>query len=104
MHTPAYYFKIGNQISSQKPVTDIADEFHTYSVVWTPTEVRAYVDDEEYYVYDKTADEREWPFHQPQNLILNLAMGGGWGGAQGMDETVTSQQYLIDYVRVYARE
>ncbi len=102
VHTPAYYFKIGNQISSTKEVTDIADAFHTYAVEWTPTEVRAYVDDEQYYVYDKNANEKEWPFHQPQNVILNLAMGGGWGGAQGMDETVTSQQFVIDYVRVYA--
>ena len=101
VHTPAYYFKINNQISSSMEVSNIAGEFHTYAVEWTPTEIRGYVDGEQYYLYDKTADEREWPFHQPQNLILNLAMGGGWGGAQGMDETVTSQQYIIDYVRVY---
>ena len=101
VHTPAYYFKINNQISSTKNVTNIAGEFHTYAVEWTPTEVRAYVDDEQYYLYDKNANEKEWPFGQPQNIILNLAMGGGWGGAQGMDETVTLQQFIIDYVRVY---
>ncbi len=104
VHTPAYYFKIGNQISSTKEVPNIAGEFHTYAVEWTPTEVRAYVDDEQYYLYDKNANDLEWPFNQPQNLILNLAMGGGWGGAQGMDETVTSQLFEIDYVRVYALE
>lgn len=102
VHTPAYYFKINNQISSTKEVPDIADAFHTYAVEWTPTEVRGYVDGEQYYVYDKNANEREWPFGEPQNIILNLAMGGGWGGAQGMDETVTSQQFVVDYVRVYA--
>ncbi len=64
--------------------------------------LEALVDDERYYTYDKTNGEWEWPFGQPQNLILNLAMGGGWGGAQGMDETVESQEFLIDYVRVYA--
>lgn len=102
VHTPAYYFKINNQISSTKEVSNIAGAFHTYAVEWTPTEVRAYVDDEQYYVYDKNANELEWPFDEPQNIILNLAMGGGWGGAQGMDETVTSQRFEIDYVRVYA--
>lgn len=102
VHTPAYYFKIGNQISSTKDVANIAGAFHTYAVAWTPREIRAYVDGEQYYLYDKNADEREWPFDTPQNLILNLAMGGGWGGAQGMDETVTSQKFLVDYVRVYA--
>ena len=104
VHTPAYYFKIGNQISSTKEVPNMAGEFHTYAVEWTPTEVRGYVDGEKYYVYDKNANEKEWPFNQPQNLILNLAMGGGWGGAKGMDETVTSQKYIIDYVRVYEKK
>ncbi|MFT5165439.1 MAG: beta-glucanase (GH16 family) [Saprospiraceae bacterium] len=104
VHTPAYYFKINNQISSVKDILKIAGEFHTYSVEWTPTEIKGFVDGKEYYLYDKIADEREWPFAQPQNIILNLAMGGGWGGAQGMDESVTAQQLIIDYVRVYERQ
>ncbi len=101
VHTPAYYFKINNQISSTKDIKNIAGEFHTYAVEWTPTEIRGYVDGQQYYLYDKNANEKEWPFAKPQNIILNLAMGGGWGGAQGMDPTVTSQQFLLDYVRVY---
>ncbi|MEM9935582.1 MAG: family 16 glycosylhydrolase [Bacteroidota bacterium] len=103
VHTPAYYFKIGNQISNTKDIVDIADEFHTYGVEWTPTEVKGFVDGEEYYLYDKTANELEWPFNIPQNIILNLAMGGGWGGAQGMDPNITSQKLIIDYVRVYEK-
>jgi beta-glucanase (GH16 family) len=104
VHTPAYYFKINNQISSTIDVKNIAGEFHTYAVEWTPTEIRGYVNGEQYYVYDKTANELEWPFNKPQNIILNLAMGGGWGGAQGMDESVTSQKLLIDYVRVFGKK
>ncbi len=104
VHTPAYYFKINNQISSTKNIPNMAGEFHTYAVEWTPTEVRGYVDGEKYYVYDKNANDKEWPFNQPQNLILNLAMGGGWGGAKGLDESITSQKFIIDYVRVYSKE
>ena len=104
VHTPAYYFKINNQISSVKNISKIADEFHTYSVEWTPTEIKGFVDGEQYYLYDKTANEKEWPFAQPQNIILNLAMGGGWGGAEGMDESMTSQQFIVDYVRVYDKK
>ena len=103
VHTPAYYFKINNQISSTREVSNIAGEWHTYAVEWTPTEIKGLVDGEVYYLYDKTADEREWPFHQAQNIILNLAMGGGWGGAQGMDPAVTSQKFILDYVRIYER-
>lgn len=104
VHTPAYYFKINNQISNVKDITNIAGAFHTYSVEWTPTEVRGFVDGEDYYLYDKTANELEWPFNEPQNIILNLAMGGGWGGAQGMDSTITSQKFIIDYVRVLEKK
>jgi beta-glucanase (GH16 family) len=104
VHTPAYYFKINNQISSTREVKNMAGEFHTYAIQWTPTEIRGYVDDQEYYVYDKNANEKEWPFDKPQNIILNLAMGGGWGGAQGMDESVKSQKFVIDYVRVYEKQ
>ena len=104
VHTLAYYFKINNQISSTKEVKNIAGEFHTYAVEWTPTEIKGLVDDEVYYLYDKTANEKEWPFNKPQNIILNLAMGGGWGGAQGMDTTVTSQKLIIDYVRVFGKK
>jgi hypothetical protein len=46
-------------------------------------------------------DELEWPFDKAQNIIINLAVGGGWGGIQGIDESVDSHQYILDYVRVY---
>ena len=61
------------------------------------------MDDNHYFTYEDTSDALTWPFNDPQNIILNLAMGGGWGGAQGMDESLTSQQVVIDYVRVYER-
>ena len=73
----------------------------TADIEWTPEEIRGYVDGIEYYLYDKNANEAEWPFNKPQNIILNLAMGGGWGGAKGMDPDIVSQKYVIDYVRVY---
>jgi len=53
--------------------------------------------------YGDTSTELSWPFDKPQNIILNLAMGGGWGGAMGMDTTITNQIMKIDYVRVYER-
>jgi beta-glucanase (GH16 family) len=42
-----------------------------------------------------------WPFDKPQYIILNLAIGGSWGGQYGVDTTIFPQQYVIDYVRVY---
>jgi hypothetical protein len=42
-----------------------------------------------------------WPFDQPHYLILNLAIGGAWGGQKGIDESIFPARYEIDYVRVY---
>lgn len=100
-HTPAYYFKKGNQIGSQIEVDSMNTKWHTYAVEWYPDRIEGYLDGEHYYTYDKTANELEWPFHNPQNIILNLAVGGGWGGAKGIDESWQSHQYMLDYVRVY---
>jgi beta-glucanase (GH16 family) len=101
-HTRAYYFKQGNQISSTIPVENMSEEFHTYTVEWYPDRIEALVDGEHYYTYDKTNGEWEWPFNQSQNLILNLAMGGGMGGE--IDPNITSQRLVVDYVRVFERK
>jgi len=42
-----------------------------------------------------------WPFDQPGFFILNVAVGGTWGGAQGVDNSIFPQSMEIDYVRVY---
>lgn len=104
VHCGAYYFKIGNQRTAETAVANMHDAFHTYGIIWTPERIEAYVDDQPYFEYADTSTELAWPFDEAQNLILNLAMGGGWGGAQGLDSTITKQQYVLDYVRVYARQ
>jgi beta-glucanase (GH16 family) len=102
-HCGAYYFKLGNQATGTTPVSNMNNAFHTYSVIWTPDFIKAYVDDKEYFTYDDTSTDLTWPFDKPQNIILNLTMGGGWGGLDGMDESVETQQMIIDYVRVYQK-
>ena len=103
-HTPAYYFKKNNQISSVIEMDSMNSKFHTYSVEWYPDVIHCFVDGERYYTYDKVANDLEWPFYQAQNIILNLAIGGGWGGAKGIDESTIKHQYIVDYVRVYQKK
>lgn len=100
-HTRAYYFKQGNQIGSEIAVDSMNTKFHTYEVRWYPDRIEAYLDGEYYFTYDKNANDLEWPFHNAQNIIVNLAVGGGWGGAKGIDPNYDSHQYILDYVRVY---
>jgi beta-glucanase (GH16 family) len=102
-HCGAYYFKLGNQPTGIIDVKNMNEAFQTYAVDWGPDGMTASVDGISYFTYNDTSTPLSWPFDKPQNIILNLAMGGGWGGLQGMDESVTSQKFVLDYVRVYEK-
>jgi len=100
-HSAARYFKLGNQPTNTVEVKNMNKAYHTYGVEWSPDYIRAYVDDNYYFSYNDNSSELSWPFGKAQNIILNLAIGGGWGGYYGIDETISSQKMIIDYVRVY---
>jgi beta-glucanase (GH16 family) len=109
VHTRAYYHSIGTQRTDTIQVPTARTEFHLYAVEWTPEEIRAYVDDQHYFTFrnerltDPAADYKEWPFDHPFHLLLNIAVGGSWGGVRGVDPTIWPQRMEIDYVRVYRR-
>ncbi len=100
-HTGAYYFKKGNHLTNVIPVKNMTDEFHTYGIEWTADSIAAYLDGQKYYTYDKHDSEWAWPFDEAQNLIINLAMGGGMGGT--IDESLMSQKLIVDYIRVFEK-
>lgn len=108
VHTEAYNHVKGTQVGSSLVVPTAREEFHVYAIEWTPREIRAYIDDEHYFTFrnealeDASAGYREWPFDQPFHLVLNIAVGGGWGGAEGVDPDIWPQRMEVDFVRVYA--
>ena len=58
-----------------------------------------------YFTFDKTeGGPSTWPFDQSFYLILNLAVGGNWGGQQGVDESIWPQRLEVDYVKVFQKE
>ena len=83
------------------------DEFHVYALEWTPEYIKSYVDGVQLFYYKpETYGERNyntWPFDNPFYLKLNLAWGGNWGGAMGIDENCLPAVYEIDYVRVFQK-
>ncbi|MGD0584072.1 MAG: family 16 glycosylhydrolase [Bacteroidales bacterium] len=101
VHCGAYYFKRGNQRSSVINVQNQKDAFHTYTVEWLPDRISMYLDGKKYFDYNDTSNSLTWPFNKPQNLVINLAIGGGWGGAKGVDPAITSEKLIVDYIRVY---
>jgi beta-glucanase (GH16 family) len=101
IHCGAYYFKLGNQPTSIVDVNNMTDEYHIYSIEWLSGSISILIDGKKYFDYHDGSNNLTWPFNKPQNLILNLAMGGGWGGAKGLDPEMKSAKFIIDYVRVY---
>lgn len=56
--------------------------YNRYTMLWTPSTITYEVNDTPFFTYTRQAgsDYTTWPFDQPFYLILNLAMGGNWGG------------------------
>ena len=102
VHTRAYNHVQGTNKGNSIPIAGADDEFHVYEATWTPQQISMAVDGQRYFTFEKEpGGTAVWPFDQPQYLILNLAIGGTWGGRQGIDDSAFPARYLIDYVRVY---
>ncbi len=101
-HTEAYYFKINTQKTSTKMIADASTAFHKYRVDWTPYAVRGYYDDAMVFEFtNEGTGYKVWPFDKRFHLLLNLAIGGDWGGAQGIDDSIFPQKMEVDYVRYF---
>ncbi len=104
IHTQAFNHSIGTGKGASRRVDDPAGSFHVYAVEWTEKRLDFFIDDVRYFSYpwQEGYGNAEWPFDKPHYLIINAAIGGSWGGQQGIDVTVFPTQYLVDYVRVYS--
>lgn len=74
--------------------------FSLYSIEWTPAKVSFFINNILHFTCHKRKGDT-WPFDEPHYLLLNLAVGGSWGGAYGIDYSVFPSHYQIDYVRYY---
>lgn len=106
IHCKAYYHSIGTQKTAEKHVPTAQTEFHVYAVEWTEDFIKGYIDGVKYFEFnnDHQGNKNTWPFNVPFYLKLNLAWGGNWGGAQGVDETCLPATYEVDYVRVFQKK
>lgn len=101
-HTGAYYHLIGTQKTATKRIADATSAFHRYRVDWTPDMIRGYIDDVPMFAFANEHNGPEvWPFDKRFHLILNVAVGGFWGGQKGIDDAIFPASMQVDYVRVY---
>lgn len=102
VHTKKYNHVAGTQKTAQVMVPDCSENYHVYGLNWTKDSIHVSVDGKDYFHFanEKTGKDA-WPFDQPFHLLLNIAVGGNWGGMKGVDENIWPQRMEIDYVRVW---
>lgn len=110
IHTGAYNHMLGTQVGHSKIVSTATTDFHVYEIEWEPNVIRFYIDGEQYHEVGYNEDDiltkndfDSWPFDEEFHLILNIAFGGAWGGAQGVDYDSLPAEMVIDYVRVFQK-
>ena len=97
IHTPSSYG--GTVNTSIQTLADVANNFHVYSMNWSPDQITFLIDGVGFYTYNPAVkNDDTWPFYLEQYLLLNIAMGGN-GGA--IDSNFSQSSMVIDYVRVY---
>jgi beta-glucanase (GH16 family) len=102
VHTRRFNHSIGTQKTKSLYSKDLPDAFHVYAINWTAEAIAFLFDGKEYFRFTNDHSGKDaWPFDTDFHLLLNVAVGGGWGGKKGVDNTIFPQEMLVDYVRVY---
>lgn len=86
----------GNAVGNSVVVPGVSDEFHIYEVTWDENQIVASVDGTVFFTFDNNAS---LPFNKDFFLLMNVAMGGSFGGA--IDPNFQSSTMEVDYIRVY---
>ncbi len=103
LHSEKYNHIKHTQQEGKSTVVDCQDAFHVYAIDWTASQIDFSIDEKIYHSVKRNPsdDFNGWPFDQRFHLILNVAVGGNWGGLQGVDPSIWPQQMVVDYVRIY---
>ena len=100
MHTPSSFGNTINSKQTTKP--NVEEEFHVYKMTWTEESITFYIDEEEVYTYNpEEKNDKTWPYNKPFYLILNMAIGGDFGGPE-VDDSIFPKDFTVDYIRVYS--
>jgi len=103
IHTMAYNHTRNTQKSSIIHTNNVERDFHIYACAWGPGKIEMFVDGIKYFEFpnDRAGNFATWPFDRPFYIILNLAIGGDWGGRKGVGPGIMPCEMEVDWVRVY---
>ncbi len=99
LHTQASH---GNTINTKKTKIETIEEgFHIYAVDWNEQKMDFFVDEKLVYTFNpQLKNEDIWPFDKNFFIIINMAIGGNFGGPE-VDNSIFPQEFIIDYIKVY---
>ncbi|MGI9494616.1 MAG: glycoside hydrolase family 16 protein [Mariniblastus sp.] len=108
IHTKANNHKDKTQVDFHQKFEGAEEDFNVYGLIWTEDQLVFYTGDptKVKMTFDRPKDftPENWPFDKPEFLLLNMAVGGGWGGKEGVeDEKIFPATMEIDYVRVFQK-
>ena len=106
LHCEAFNHVKHTQRGATRSIPTASSEFHLYAMDWSAERIVMQIDGAPYATFERKPGDTpaEWPFNKPFYLILNLAIGGAWGGQQGVDDSAFPQRMEVDYVRVYQQK
>lgn len=105
LHTGAYNHAKNTQRGAQRRVPTACTAWHLYQLDWRPDAITVGINGRAFMrvANDRPGGKAAWPFTRPYHIILNVAVGGGWGGQKGVDDAAFPQAMAVDYVRYWRR-
>lgn len=103
LHTAQRNHKKNNHETKFLTVDDATTSFKNYQFTWDEQSLNFFIDDKHIVSYHKPENptKENWPYDAPHYLILNLALGGWWGGK--IDDDIFPVTFKIKHVKVYER-
>ncbi len=106
IHTESNNHRKGNAISSgHVPLSTAEEEYHIYGLLWTKRWLKFYRDDVDNVILEykrpNNFNKENWPYDEPAFILLNVAVGGDYGGAHGVNDDIFPASMDVEYVRVY---
>lgn len=103
LHTETYNHLRKEQLHTTKYIFGATSSFHKYTLDWQPDHITYYIDDEEIVRYNKADKEDQshkgWPFDHDYFFIMNLAIGGKFGGS--VDNSIFPVDFVIKDIKIF---
>ncbi len=107
-HTERFNHTLNNNPSGSRTVPNAETEFHDFDMIWLPGSIQLFVNGYRFAQFLYTPQftssfpyEEVFPFDEDFFFIMNLAVGGSWGGVQGVEPLDFPTTFEVDYLRMY---